>query len=209
MAKRVSAKAKDSGEARFVGYARVSTNEQNLDMQIEALKKAGVLDDNLHVEKLSACARKRKALDLALKDLREGDTLCVWKLDRLGRSLRDLLNRSTQIQEAGANLISLTQGGIDTRTSHGKLFFNMLAVFAEFERDLTIDRTRKGIATRREKGGSWGADVKLTEEVKARVRRLMKRKVPIKVIAKRLRISQSLLWNNGFKYTKYRPRKAA
>ena len=86
----------------LVGYARVSTQEQNLDMQIEALRKAGVKDDNIHTEKVSGASQKREALDFAIMDLREGDTFVVWRLDRLARSMRQLYSPLDRIYAKGA-----------------------------------------------------------------------------------------------------------
>jgi hypothetical protein len=96
-------------DIRIVGYARVSTRDQNLDMQIDALKEAGVMDDNLHVEKLSAAKKTRPMLDMAIKDLRPGDTFAVWRLDRLARSMRELYTRLDEIKAAGASFRSLTE----------------------------------------------------------------------------------------------------
>ena len=93
----------------MVGYARVSTADQNLDLQIEALRKAGVKEDNLHVEKVSGAASKRPALDLAIMDLRPGDTLLVWRLDRFARSMRDLYARLDRVYAKGAKFRSLTE----------------------------------------------------------------------------------------------------
>lgn len=147
----------------LVGYARVSTNEQNLDLQIEALTKAGVLPDNLHVEKRSASAKNREALEYAIKDLREGDTLLVWRLDRLARSMRDLYARLDRIYAKGARFRSLTED-FDFGTMSGKLILGILGLVAEFERQLIAARTKAGIETARKKhGNGWGAVAKLTE----------------------------------------------
>ena len=97
----------------MVGYARVSTADQKLELQLDALRKAGVHEDNLHVEKVSGASTRRPALDLAIMDLREGDTLLVWRIDRLARSVRELNARLDQIYKKGANF----------RSSHGSLLF--------------------------------------------------------------------------------------
>lgn len=147
----------------LVGYARVSTNEQNLDLQIEALKKAGVLDDNLHVEKRSATAKNRQALEYAIKDLREGDTLVVWRLDRLARSMRDLYARLDRIYAKGARFRSLTES-FDFDTMTGKFILGILGLVAELERQIIADRTKAGIEVARAKHGGWGRTAKLTEK---------------------------------------------
>lgn len=129
---------------RLIGYARVSTADQNLDLQKAALQKAGchiILD-----EKMSGTKRTgRENLDLALKILVQGDSLVVTRLDRLGRSLRDLANIIHEIEERGASLV-VTEQAVDTSTSAGRAFFGMLATFAAFETDVRRERQLEGIA---------------------------------------------------------------
>lgn len=154
-------------DIRNVGYARVSTEEQNLDMQLDALRRAGVMDDNLHWEKVSGAAAERPQLDMAIKDLRPGDTFIVWRLDRVARSMRDLYNRLDQIFEAGASFKSLTES-FDFTTAVGKLHVAIAGAFAEFERQLTIQRTRAGIEAWIARGGKPGAEIKFTPEKQKR-----------------------------------------
>lgn len=140
-----------------VGYARVSTEDQSLLMQIEALKKAGVLDDNMHVEKKSGSGAKRPKLDLALKDLRAGDVLVVWKLDRLSRNPRQIYEILDYLDKKGCSVQSITEG-FDAKTAVGQLFIGVSAAFAAFERGLTIERTKAGIAAikdKRDRGEKW------------------------------------------------------
>lgn len=146
---------------RLVGYARVSTVEQNLDMQISALKAAGVFEDNIWTEKISGVARNRPQLRLALMDARPGDTFVVWKLDRLGRSLLDLLGHMNDLEKRQVAFRSLTEG-IDTRTPTGKLLLHVIGALAQFERDLIVERTRAGIAEHRARGGRMGQPPKMT-----------------------------------------------
>ncbi len=161
----------------LVGYARVSTNEQNLDLQIEALTKAGVLPDNLHVEKRSATAKNRQALENAIKDLREGDTLVVWRLDRLARSMRDLYDRLDRIYAKGARFRSLTES-FDFDTMTGKFILGILGLVAELERQIIADRTKAGIETARGKhGGGWGRASKLTEAQVVEAGKMLNRKI--------------------------------
>jgi len=153
-------KPKDDSGPQLIGYARVSTEDQSLELQTRALDEAGCL--NIYEEKLSGAKKSRPELDLAIKDLRPGDTLVVWRLDRLSRSIRDLHRRLEQIEDAGANLKSLTEH-FDFTSAVGKLMLNMLAVMAEFERQLTIERTRAGMAVLRAKGETLGAPVKFNK----------------------------------------------
>ena len=150
----------------LVGYARVSTEDQNLDLQTDALTAAGVLPDNLHVEKISGASAKRPALDMAIKDLRQGDTLLVWRLDRLARSVRQLYARLDQIYAKGAYFKSITES-FDFGTVAGKLVLGVLALVAEFERQLTIERTSAGIAALKARKGAdhkWGRELYMTPE---------------------------------------------
>ncbi len=140
---------KSSG-GRLIGYARVSTIEQNLDMQIEALRKAGVQDRHLHVEKISASAKHRPIFNWALKILRNGDVFVVWRLDRLGRDVRAIHRTLDIIRESGASVRSLTEQ-IDTDTPIGGFTLNLMASLAQLERDQVVMRTRAGVAARAEK----------------------------------------------------------
>lgn len=137
-----------------IGYARVSTAEQNLDMQVQALKRAEC--HRIVTEKVSAVSDRRPALENALSMLRDGDTFVVWRLDRLARSLTDLLRRVQYIEDCGAKLKSLTES-IDTATPGGRLLFHVLGALAQFERDLIQERTRSGMKAARERGIRLGA----------------------------------------------------
>lgn len=150
----------------LVGYARVSTEDQRLDLQLDALKAAGVCADNLHVEKVSGASVSRPSLDLAIMDLREGDTLVVWRLDRLARSMRQLYHRLDQIYAKGANFRSLTEN-FDFGTVSGKFILGILGLVAEFERQIIAQRTAAGIAAlkaRKGKNHKWGRELYMTRE---------------------------------------------
>jgi DNA invertase Pin-like site-specific DNA recombinase len=150
----------------LVGYARVSTEDQSLDLQTQALLKAGVLPDNLHVEKVSGASPKRPALDLAIKDLREGDTLVVWRLDRFARSMRQLYARLDQIYAKKAHFRSI-QESFDFGTISGKLVLGVLGLVAEFERQIIAQRTSAGIAALKARKGAdhkWGRQLYMTPE---------------------------------------------
>ncbi len=163
---------------RLIGYARVSTEEQNLDMQIDALMRAGVMKDNLHVEKISAVAKRRPKLELALMDARSGDTLIVWKLDRLGRNVVDLHMQVQKLEARGVQFQSI-QEKIDTSTAIGKAFFGLLAVFAQFERDMIVERTKSGLEAARKRGFVPGA----ARIIDLDVARKMLRKRTVKEVA--------------------------
>lgn len=142
------------------GYARVSTEEQNLHLQIDALTAAGC--SKIFKEKISA-AKERPELEKLLSLLQEGDTLVVWKLDRLGRSLRHLIDLVAMFEKKGIKFISL-QDSINTSTAQGRLIFNIFASLAEFERDLIRERTRAGLVSARARGRKGGRPAKLSKE---------------------------------------------
>ena len=155
-----------------VGYARVSTSEQNLDLQIDALKRYGVDEKDIYVEKVSTRKAKRPVLDLALSELREGDLFVVWRMDRIARSVRDLLTRVDAIRNAGADLVSLTEA-IDLSTPAGKVMMTMIAAMAEFERDLISERTSAGMKAFKARGGRVGRAPSLDAKGKAKALKLL------------------------------------
>lgn len=137
----------------LVGYARVSTHDQNLSPQIDALKQAGC--EEIFHDKISGSKAERPGLSEALAYLRKGDSLLVWRLDRLGRSLKHLIETVTQLEERGVGFHSL-QEAIDTTTSGGKLVFQIFGALAEFERNLIRERTQAGLAAARARGRKGG-----------------------------------------------------
>jgi DNA invertase Pin-like site-specific DNA recombinase len=146
-----------------LGYARVSTEEQNLDMQIAALKRAGVKDEDIYVEKVSTRRSKRPVLDQVIGEIREGDHFYVWKLDRIARSRADLYTRLDQISGAGASLHSITED-FDFSSAIGKLILGVFVLIAEFERDLISARTSAGMKAFKERGGIPGRKPVLDEK---------------------------------------------
>lgn len=140
---------------RLIGYARVSTVEQNLDMQIAALTAAGVHVRDIYTDQVSALAKSRPGMRDALRAVAPGDTLVVWKLDRFGRSAIHLLNEIEALTKRGVGFRSLTES-FDTSTPIGKLALAMLAAFAEFERNMIAERTRAGMERRKAAGGTFG-----------------------------------------------------
>jgi len=137
----------------LIGYARVSTAEQNLDLQTDALTKAGC--DKIFTDTACGATSERTGLAQALNFMREGDVLVVWKLDRLGRSLKHLIETVLALQKVQKGFRSL-QENVDTSTSGGKLFFHIFGAPAEFERDIIRDRTTAGLASARSRGRVGG-----------------------------------------------------
>jgi len=173
----------------LIGYMRVSKADgsQVLDLQRDALLKAGVLEEHLYEDFASGKSDDRQGLNSCLKSLRKGDTLFVWKLDRLGRNLRHLVNTVHKLSEKGIGFKVLTGQGaqIDTTTSQGKLVFGIFAALAEFERDLISERTKAGLESARARGRKGGAPYKMTP---ARLRLAMasvgKRETVVSVLCK-------------------------
>jgi len=147
---------------RKLGYARVSTADQEPRMQIEALIRDGVGEERIYHEKVSGAAKKRPQFSRMMRELRPGDVVTVWKLDRLGRTLRQVLETIDKIRDAGAHLRILTQQ-LDTSTPMGKCMLAMVAAFAELERDLALERTRAGLASAAAQGRRGGARPQYSE----------------------------------------------
>lgn len=182
------------GERRLVGYARVSTSEQSVQMQVDALLKAGVHRDNIHTESVSGVSRRRPALERAYLDLQEGDTLVVWKLDRIGRSLLDLLDRMKRLDDMKCGFRSLTEG-IDTTTPGGKLIMHVMGALAQFERDLIVERTRAGVRAHIERGGKIGAELIMTPKLVKKARAMLRRGDSVASVAKALKVSTGTIYN--------------
>lgn len=144
-----------------VGYARVSTSDQDASLQLDALDQAGVV--KVFTDLISGARAQRPQLTAALEYLRPGDTLVVWKLDRLGRSLRDLIDQVAMLEEAGVGLKSLTED-IDTTSPGGRMFFHVMGAMAQFERDLIVQRTRAGMAAAKAAGRHQGRPSVMTPE---------------------------------------------
>lgn len=182
------------------GYARVSTKEQKLDLQLDALKKAGC--EKIFSDVISGATKDRPNLDKMLEQLRAGDTVVVYKLDRLGRSLRHLVNLVNFFMEKGVHFQSLSDN-IDTNTPQGKLLFNIMASLAEFERDLIRERTKAGLEAARTRGKKGGRPKGLSKEAEniayAAKSLYQERKLSVNEIANRLGICKATL----YKYLKY------
>jgi DNA invertase Pin-like site-specific DNA recombinase len=139
----------------LIGYARVSTNEQTLDLQRDALLKAGVSAKNIYTDKITGTKQERPGLEQALSHLRAGDTFVVWRLDRLGRSLKHLIETVTALREQHIAFQSITEH-IDTATATGQLVFHLFGSLAEFERNLITERTIAGLSAARARGRKGG-----------------------------------------------------
>jgi DNA invertase Pin-like site-specific DNA recombinase len=186
-----------------IGYARVSTDEQNTALQLDALRAAGCVQ--IYEERVSGKNDDRPELAHALKALRKGDTLVVWRLDRLGRSLPHLIQTVAAIETLGASFESLTEK-IDTGSATGRLVFHVFASLAEFERNLISERTREGLKAARARGTRGGRKPKLGEKDVRQIRALMAdRSTSVADIAKRFGISRSTL----YKLTSEQQREAA
>jgi DNA invertase Pin-like site-specific DNA recombinase len=174
------------------GYARVSTHEQNLSLQKDALKHTGCA--KIFQDQVSGAKKERLGLQAATEYVREGDTLVVWRLDRLGRSLKHLIETVTTLEKRGVGFQSL-QESIDTTTSGGRLIFHIFGALAEFERNLIQERTRAGLAAARERGRKGGRPKALDEKKMQLLYQLYDgRKHTVKEICNILDISRSTLY---------------
>lgn len=178
----------------LVGYARVSTEDQDLRLQIDALTAAGVDPDDIHQEKASGAAGKRRpALVAALKDCRPGDVLVVWKLDRLGRNLAELILTMQTLDKKRANLRVLTGLQVDTSNAGGRFIFHIFAALAEFERELIRERTMAGLAAARARGRVGGRRTRFTAEVRADAERRLRAGATVPEVARALGFSKSTI----------------
>ena len=176
----------------LVGYARVSTADQTLDLQLDELKRAGC--ERVFSDKASGTREDRVGLGQALSHLRAGDALVVWKLDRLGRTVRQLVAFAGDLKLRGVEFRSLTDG-IDTRTPAGRFFFHMMAALAEMERDLVRERTNAGLAAARARGRLGGRRPKLAPSQLAHARRLLADPtVTVTEVAATLKVARSTLY---------------
>lgn len=176
----------------LIGYARVSTTDQTLDLQKDALKKAGC--ERIFTDTASGAKQERVGLDEALSYVRKGDTLVVWRLDRLGRSLPHLIETITGLENRGIGFKSLTES-IDTTTSGGKLVFHIFGALAEFERDIIRERTQAGLTAARSRGRKGGRPKALTPKKQEQALTLYNDKTnTIDDICRTLNVSRATLY---------------
>jgi DNA invertase Pin-like site-specific DNA recombinase len=178
----------------LLGYARVSTDDQKLDLQRDALIKAGVQPNHIYEDKLSGARSDRPGLDAVLKAARDGDTLVVWRLDRLGRTMVDLIKLVTDLEGRGVGFRSLTES-IDTTTPGGKLIFHVFSALAEFERNLTRERTRAGLLAARARGRVGGRKRVMTDRDVAVAKTLLREgSLTVEEVAEQSGVSMATLY---------------
>jgi len=183
-----------------IGYARVSKSDgsQALDLQLDALLAAGINKESIYKDEISGKSDKRAGLDACVKALRPGDVLIVWKLDRLGRSLKHLVNIVHDLADRQIGFKVLTGQGaeIDTTTASGKLVFGIFAALAEFERELISERTKAGLAAARARGREGGRSFKLTKsQVRLAQASMRNRDCSVSELCGELGISRQALYN--------------
>lgn len=178
-----------------IGYARVSTDDQNLDLQRDALRKAGCA--LIYEEAASGKSADRPELEQCRKALRAGDTLVVWRLDRLGRSLPDLVQIVAELEQRGIAFESLTEK-IETSSAAGKLVFHVFAALAEFERNLIRERTHAGLAAARARGRKGGRKPALTSQQVREIKALLRDpSIPVASIADRYGVSRATIYKHA------------
>jgi len=187
---------------RLIGYARVSTGDQNLDLQTNALEAAGVKSSDIYTDKASGRRTDRPGLEKALRAMEPGDVLIAWKLDRVGRSLSHLISIAEKLNCEGKHIRILEGKGseLDTTTPQGKLMFSMFAAFAEYERELISERTKEGLKAAKARGRKGGrprgvADVETQQRA---VKLKNANAMSVKEICATLKISR----NTYYKYTR-------
>lgn len=177
----------------LVGYIRVSTEEQNEALQLHALRLAGVRQENIHSDVgVSGAAKVKPARQMALRQLRDGMSLVVWKLDRASRDLLDLLTLLRDLEARGVGFRSL-QESLDTKSPMGKVMLAVLGAFAQFERDTAIQRTVAGIERAKARGVRFGQPSKITPDVAARVDQMLSEGVSVPDVAKRVKLAESTI----------------
>jgi len=177
----------------LIGYARVSTQDQNLELQSEALEQAGC--DRIYTDQLSGTRTDRPGLTEALDYARPGDTLVVWKLDRLGRSMPHLVETARDLEDREIHLRSITDQ-IDTTSAAGRFFFHVMAALASMERDLIVERTNAGLKAARRRGRVGGRRRKMTDAKIASAETLLASGTPPTDVAASLGVSRATLYRH-------------
>jgi len=175
----------------LIGYARVSTNDQNLDLQQHALKAAGC--EQIFSDKLGGTIKLRPGIEDAFKFLRAGDTLVIWKLDRLGRTVKGLVSLVEELQERGIQFRSLTDG-IDTSTPAGRFFFHVMAAMAQMERELIKERTQAGLAAAKQRGKTGGRPRVMDASKVSMAKRLLEAGESPTAVARNLGVGRATLY---------------
>lgn len=175
----------------LIGYARVSSEDQNLDLQFDALKKAGC--SRMFSDKLSGIHKMRPGLDDALSHLRSSDTFVIWKLDRLGRNLKGLIDLVGKLEEDGIHFQSITDG-IYTTSPAGRFFFHVMASLAQMERELLIERTKAGLMAAKKRGRVGGRRRTMTPSKVEAAKKLLAERMPPREVAQNLGVSIPTLY---------------
>jgi DNA invertase Pin-like site-specific DNA recombinase len=181
-------------EGKMVGYARVSSTGQDLDIQLERLASAGVELEDIFKEKRTGTDRGRPQPRQCLAYVRKGDTLLVTKIDRLARSTSDLYSIISQLQAKGVEFKVIDDPSIDTTSRTGKLVMGILALIAEFENDIRKERQLEGIAKAKDRGVRFGVEPKLTDEVKTQIRQLRLEGMTVPAIMKQTELSKASVY---------------
>ena len=181
---------------RLLGYARVSRDDQNLELQITALNAAGCLEELIFTDKISGAKSVRPGLEQCLEKLKSGDTLLVWRLDRLGRSISHLIKLIESLRQSGISFKSICDGAIDTTTASGELIFNIFSSLAQFEIRLIQERTRAGLSAARARGRLGGRKPILPNDPRVKTAKRMHEDKSMKIedICAMLRISRPTLY---------------
>lgn len=178
---------------RLIGYARVSTSGQELNLQLDALKQVDIPEKLIFIDKASGSKSERPGLIACMKELKAGDTLVIWRLDRLGRSLKHLIEIVEELKGRGVGFRSISDGGIDTTTASGEMVFNIFATLAQFERRLIQERTQAGLKAARARGKKGGRPKISPDDPKVQMARKMSKNLSISVgeICSTLKISRA------------------
>lgn len=177
----------------LIGYARVSTGDQSLALQIDALKAAGC--EMVFEDQMTGASVVRPGLEKAFSHLRKGDTLVVWKLDRLGRTVKGLVEMVEVLQGKGVEFRSLTDS-IDTSTSAGRFFFHVMAALAQMERELVRERTQAGLSAARARGRVGGRKAKVDESKKKAAKRMLESGMTATEVARTIGVSRATLYRS-------------
>jgi DNA invertase Pin-like site-specific DNA recombinase len=180
-------------KGRLIGYARVSTSDQELQVQINALKQAGCKKKDIYTDLASGAKSPRPSLDQCLNELGKGDTLIVWRLDRLGRSIHHLISLIDELQQRGVGFRSLCDAAIDTTSASGELIFNVFSSLAQFERRLIQERTQTGLKAAKAQNRKGGRNPTSVDDPKVQLVKKMSENTSISVsdICKTLNISRA------------------
>jgi DNA invertase Pin-like site-specific DNA recombinase len=185
-----------SASSRLIGYARVSSNGQELQLQLDALKKAGVAKADVFTDKVSGAKAVRPGLDKCLQQLKPGDTLLVWRLDRLGRSIRHLIDLVEDLHQRSVKFKSICDGAIDTTSASGELIFHVFSALAQFERRLIQERTNAGLKAARARGRLGGRPPMSLDDPRIQTAKTLhaNKNMPVPDICKTLQISRASLY---------------